>query len=80
MHCCCCLGPSVVSDSALWTVACQAPLCMEFSRQEYGGGEPVPFPEDLPNPEIEPWSPAMREDSLPLSYQGSHTRTLYVSL
>ena len=48
---------SVVSDSAtLWTVAYQAPLSMEFSRQEYWSGLPCPPPEDLPNPGIKPMS------------------------
>ena len=40
----------------LWTVACQAPLSMGFSRQEYWGGLPFPPPGDLPNPGIEPES------------------------
>ena len=48
---------SVVSDSATpWTVAHQAPLSMEFSREEYWSGLPFPSPGDLPNPEIEPTS------------------------
>ena len=38
----------------LWTVACQAPLSMGFSRQEYWSGLPFPFPGDLPDPGIEP--------------------------
>ena len=37
-----------------WTVACQAPLSMGFSRQEYWSGLPFPASEDLPNPGIEP--------------------------
>ena len=40
----------------LWTVACQAPLSMGFSRQEYWSGLPHPHPEDLPDPGIEPES------------------------
>ena len=36
-----------------WTVACQAPLSMEFSRQEYWSGLPVPLPGHLPDPGIE---------------------------
>ena len=36
-----------------WTVAHQAPLSMEFSRQEYWSGLPFPSPEDLPDPGIE---------------------------
>ena len=38
------------------TVACQAPLSMGFSRQEYWGGLPFPSAGDLPNPEIQPVS------------------------
>ena len=41
-----------------WTVARQAPLSMGFSRQEYCGGLPCPPPGDLPDPGIEPASPA----------------------
>ena len=41
-----------------WTVACWAPLSMGFSRQEYWSGLSFPPPGDLPNPEIEPGSPA----------------------
>ena len=37
-----------------WTVACQAPLSMGFSRQEYWSGLPCPPPGDLPDPGIEP--------------------------
>ena len=45
-----------------WTTAHQAPLSMEFSRQEYWSG--LPSPGDLPNPGIEPRSSALQEDSL----------------
>ena len=46
-----------MSDSVtLWTVAHQASLSVEFSKQEYWGGLPFPFPGDLPNPGIEPES------------------------
>ena len=48
-----------------WTVACQAPLSMGFSRQEYWSGLPFPSPGDLPNPGIEPGSPVLQADSLP---------------
>ena len=48
-----------------WTVAYQAPLSMGFSRQEYWNGLPFPSPGDLPNPGIEPRSPALQADSLP---------------
>ena len=46
-----------------WTVAYQAPLSMGFSRQEYWSGLPCPPPGDLPDPEIEPRSPALQVDS-----------------
>ena len=55
---CAVLSPSVVPDSLPWTVACQAPLSLEFSRQEYWSGLPCPPPGDLPDPGIEPVSPA----------------------
>ena len=42
--------------STSWTVACQIPLSMEFSRQEYWSGLPFPIPGDLLNPGIEPKS------------------------
>ena len=47
-----------------WTVACQAPLSMGFSRQEYWSGLPFPSPGDLPDPGIEPGSPALQADAL----------------
>ena len=40
----------------MWTVACQDPLSMEFSRQEYWSGLPFPSPGDLPDTVIEPVS------------------------
>ena len=55
-------------------VACQAPLCMGFSRQECWNGLPCPLPEDLPSPGIKPASlasSASQADSLPLSHWGS---------
>ena len=42
-----------------WTAAYQAPLSMQFSRQEYWSGLPFPSPGDLPDPGIEPGSPAL---------------------
>ena len=66
---------SVVSDSSTpWTVAHQASLSMEFSRQEYRSGLPFPPPGDLPDLGIEPMSPAspsLQEDSSLLSHRGS---------
>ena len=44
---------------------------MRFPRQEYGGGLPFPSPGDLPDPGIQPKSPAWQGDSLPLSHQKS---------
>ena len=48
-----------------WTVAYQAPPSMGFSRQECWSGLPFPSPGDLPDPGIEPGSPALRADALP---------------
>ena len=59
--------------AAPWVIAYQAPLSMKFPRQEYWSGLPFPFLGDLPNPGIEPVSPALQADSLPLSQQGSPT-------
>ena len=42
-----------------WPIACQAPLSMGFSRQEYYSGLPCPSPGDLPNPGTESASPAL---------------------
>ena len=52
---------SVVSNSFAtpWTIACQAPLSMGFSRQEYWRELPFPLPGDLPHPGIEPVSSAL---------------------
>ena len=46
------------------TVAHQAPPSMGFSRQHYWSGVPFPSPGDLPNPGIEPGSPALEADAL----------------
>ena len=74
-HTCVCSVASVVSDSViLWTAALQAPLSMEFSRQEYWSiGLPCPPSGDLPDPEVEPTSPvspALLVDSLPTEQPG----------
>ena len=61
-----------MSDSVTpWTIVHQAPLSMEFSRQEYWSGLPFPSPGDLPDPGIEPRSSVLQADSLLLSQQGS---------
>ena len=62
---------SVVSDSAtLWTVACQTPLTIGFSRQECWSGLPFPSPGDLSDPGIKPESPSLQADSLPSESPG----------
>ena len=50
--CVCVLLSCVLLFATPWTVACQVPLSMEFSRQEYWSGLPFPSPRDLPNLEI----------------------------
>ena len=57
-----------------WTVALQAPLSVEFSRQEYWSGLLFPTPGDLPDPRIEPVSPALQADSLLSEPLGSPKR------
>ena len=47
-----------------WTVAHQAPQSLGFSRHEYGSGLPFPSPGNLPDPGIEPRSPALQADAL----------------
>ena len=67
-----------------WTVACQAPLSMEFSRQEYWSWLPGPPAGDLLNSGIKPASPvapALQADSLPLSQWGSASVShMYLSI
>ena len=67
------LSRSVVPSSFTtpWTVARQAPPSMGFSRQEYWIGLSFPSPGDVPDPGIEPMSPALQTDSLLLSHQRS---------
>ena len=61
------LCPALVTS---WTVACQAPASMGFSRQEYWSGLPFPSPGDLPDPEIEPEPPELQADSLACELPG----------
>ena len=73
-----CQVASVTPNSLLWTVARQAPLSIQFSRQEYWSGLPFPLLGDLPKPGIEPmclWH--WQVDSLPLSHLGSPCSYLY---
>ena len=51
---------------------------MEFSRQEYWSGQPVPPPEDLSNPRIIPRSPALQADSLPSEVPRTQTQSLRI--
>ena len=64
-----CLRARLLSHARLfataWTVACQAPLSMGFSKQEYWCVWPFPSPRDLPNSRIKPRSPVLQEDALP---------------
>ena len=69
-----------------WPVAHQAPPSVEFSRQEYWSGLSFPSLGDLPDLGIEPRSPALQVDSLPLaslgkaSYKFLKFESLYVSV
>ena len=62
---CVCISCSVVPDFLR-----SHGLSMEFSRQEYWSGLPLPSPGDLPNPGIESGSPALQADSLPSELPG----------
>ena len=60
--------------ATLWTVACQAPLSMGFSRQEHWSGLPFPSPGDLPDSGFEPALQSLlpcRQILYHLSHQGS---------
>ena len=54
------------------TVVLQAPLSMEFCRQEYWSGLPFPPPGKLSDPGIEPRSPALQADALPSEPPGKY--------
>ena len=57
-HCCCCLVAELCLTLVTpWTVACQSPLSVGFSRQEYWSELPFPSPVGLPN--LEPMSPTL---------------------
>ena len=53
-----------------WTVAYQAPPSVGFSKQEYWSGLPFSSAGDLPNPRMEPGSPALQADALPSESPG----------
>ena len=65
----------VVSDSfeTPWTVAHQVPLFTEFSSQAHWSGMPFPSPGDLPDPGIEPGSPALQADCFLSEPPGKHS-------
>ena len=62
------IAKSCSTFATSWTVALQASLSIGCPRQEYWSGLPFPSPGDLPDPRIEPASPALQADSLPLSH------------
>ena len=61
-----------------WTISYQAPLSMEFFRQEYWSGLPFPSPGALPNTGIEPGSPALQADALPSEPPGKPAYLTYM--
>ena len=80
-----CVGAQSLSHVQLfaspWSIACQVPLSMELSRQEYWSGLPFPLPGDLPNPVIEPMflaSPALAGGSFAAMPPRKPLITLYV--
>ena len=76
------IGPQLKSQETsqmcvLVTLSCSTPLPKEFSIQEFWSGLPFPSPGDLPNPGIEPGSPALQADSLPTEPPGKHKEIFY---
>ena len=64
------VAKSYLTPATPWTVVCQAPLSLGFSRQKYWSGLPFPSPGDLPDPGIEPEPLALQADSLPTELRG----------
>ena len=62
----------LLSCVQLFAIPLTDPLSMAFSRQEYWSGLPFLSPGDLPDPEIEPVSPALQADSLQLGHGEAH--------
>ena len=60
------VGMCAKSLQSCLTFCDKAPLSLGFSKQEYWSGLPCPPPGDLPDPGIEPTSPALQADSEPL--------------
>ena len=63
-----------------WMVARQAPLSMEFSKQEYWSGSPYLSLANPPNPGIKPRSPTLRADSLPPEPPGKPSKSGWYAL
>jgi len=76
---CVCVGHSVVSNPLQphEPHVCQAPLSMEFSRQEYWSGEPFPSPGDLLDLGVETGSPTLQADSLPTATREAQKATIF---
>ena len=74
MYCGGLVNKSCLTFATPWTVTCQAPLSMGFSRQEYWSGLLFPSLGNLPDPGIEPGSPALQADSLLTELQGKIDR------
>ena len=70
----------MVLSEVAQTIVYQAPLSMGFSRQQYWSGLPFPSPGDLPNPGIEPGSPALQADALPSKPPGKSRNGLRLLL
>ena len=71
---------SCLTLSTLWTTGHQALLSMGFLRQEYCSRLPRPPPRDFPDLGIEPVSPTLQADSLPLSHWGSPKRHILIKV
>ena len=78
-NCCCFPLSCILLFVTPCTLAHQAPLSMDFPRQEYWSGLPFPSPGDLPNPEIEPGSPTLQPNSLPSEPSGKFMTEEYGS-
>ena len=66
-----------------WTLARQAPLSMEFSRQEYWNGLPFPSPGDLPEPRFElvsPVSPALTDRFFTVEPPGKPSKSALIGM
>ena len=74
IYVCVCLVGHVQLFATPWTIRLVCPW--RFSRQEYWSGLPFPSPGDLPNPGIEPRSPALHADSLPSEPPGNQIKYL----